>query len=281
MFVELAFLVIATGLKFPEGPAWGPDGHLYFTSTQTPAIIRLDDPEEQKWSVFRAGGGNGLAFDPQGRPVFCDHRERQISRLEKDGKISVLAKEFDGKPMGTPNDLVVADDGTIYCTFPSFTRKGSLYRISADGDITRLDNEIQYPNGLALRDGGRILLVGSTAEKCIYEFKLDREGKVESKHVFVRILKKKLGGLMAGPDGMTLDENGVLYAAVFGGSRVTVISPEGEILKWLNPDGRGPTNCCFGGKDGKTLFVTETEKKRVLAFKMDVKGQVLPVRITK
>lgn len=278
MKAALAFIVIATGMKFPEGPAWGPDGKLYFSSCNTPATLRVDDPDQQKWSVVREGGGNGLAFDPQGRLVICDHKKRLVSRMEKDGSITVLAKSFNGTPIGQPNDVVIDAEGTVYFTDPDFkNKKGAVYRLTAKGALTQLDNQIPCTNGIALRDGGRILLVASTHEKCVYELTLDDSGKPTNKRKFVDLT----GEGDVGPDGMCIDEKGNLYVAVYGGGRVVIVVPTGKIVHRIDTDGKNPTNCCFGGKDGKTLFVTETVKNRVLAYKRDVAGQPLPVRVGK
>jgi gluconolactonase len=276
MVATLTFVVVASGLKFPEGPAWGPDGKLYFSSCNTPATLRVDDPATQKWSVVREGGGNGLAFDPKGRLVICDHVRKLVSRMEKDGTITVLAELYSGIHLTQPNDLVIDEKGTVYFTDPDFAaKKGAVYRLTEDGTLTQLDNQIQATNGIALRDGGKVLLVAATTEKCVYELTLADDGKVTGKRKFVDLN----GEGEVGPDGMSIDEKGMLYVAVFGGGRVVVVDPDGKIVQRIDTDGKNPTNCCFGGKDGKTLFVTETEKNRVLAYSLDVAGQKEPVSL--
>jgi sugar lactone lactonase YvrE len=196
--------------------------------------------------------------------------------MEKDGSITVLAKAYKGTPVVQPNDIVIDSEGTTYFTDPDFrNKKGAVYRLTADGALTQLDNQIPATNGIALRDGGRVLLVASTHEKCVYELTLDAAGKVTGKRKFVDLTNEG----KVGPDGMCIDARQNLYVAVFGGGRVVVVSPAGKIVRRIDIDGENPTNCCFGGKDGKTLFVTETVKNRVLAFSMPVAGQKVPVQV--
>lgn len=270
------FIVVVSGINFPEGPAWGPDGKLYLSAVKMPATLRIDDIENRKWSVVREGGSNGLAFDPQGRIVFCDHKKRLIARREKDGRISVLADRYQGKRFSQPNDLVMDANGTIYFTDPDFFRNaGVVYRLSADGALSRVATDIKTPNGIALRDGAAVLLVGATREKRVYEIRLDPDGAFAGKRMFVDLAQEGL----IGPDGMCLDRQGNLYVAIFAGGRVVKVNPAGTILQRFDVDGKSPTNCTFGGADHKTLFVTETEKGRILAFRLDVSGQTLPVTV--
>jgi len=265
------FMVMATGFDFPEGPVWGPDGRLYLSSCRTPAVCRLE--RRQEWRIYERIGCNGLAFDSQGRLIICDPNQKRLARLDEPGRAVTLVAAFQGKPLHGPNDLVLDRDDNIYFTDPAgWDRrrqpKGGIYRLTPAGEISLLADDIPTPNGIVLRPDGVRLLVASTHGQCIWQFTLDDRGQVRSRRVFAR-----LDELAGGPDGMALDERGNLYVAMFGAGCVVVIDPAGRPVGRLPTGGKRPTNCCFGGRDFRTLYVTETEHNRVIAYRLDVAGQ--------
>ncbi len=205
--------------------------------------------------------------------IVCDPQGKRLVRLEKNGQAVTLVREFEGKAFYGPNDLVLDGSGNIYFTDPagwdrSKQPKGGVYRLTPGGTITLLAGDIPTPNGIALRPDETTLLVASTHGQCIRELKLDRHGRVASRRVFA-----PLEQVPGGPDGMALDEKGNLYVAVFGAGCVTVVDTSGKIVRRLDVGGKNPTNCCFGGSDFKTLYVTETQYNRVVALRLDVAGQ--------
>ena len=111
---------LATGFKFTEGPVWNPDGNLFFSDIPAHRIFKLTPDVTSEIYREPSGGANGLTFDTQGRLIACEYHSRRVSRTETDGTISVLADNYGGKRLNSPNDVVVKSDGSIYFTDPFY-----------------------------------------------------------------------------------------------------------------------------------------------------------------
>ena len=109
---------LATGFEFTEGPLWHPDGYLLFVNNRINVIYRLVPGGEPEVVRDNSGGANGLTFDLENRIIMCDGDDRQMTRWEHDGSITVLADRWEGKRLHRPNDVVVRSDGSIYFTNP-------------------------------------------------------------------------------------------------------------------------------------------------------------------
>jgi gluconolactonase len=264
-----------------EGPAW-KDGALYFTDGQH--INRMD--ERGRTSVFRdaahAGGANGLMFDGEGRLSACESKKRRVTRTEHDGSITVLAGSYRGKRFNTPNDITRDSKGRIYFTDPRYGPRDNMeihdvhglvegvYRIDAPGRVTRiLVSGIERPNGILVSPDDRYLYIcdnnnnthGGARKLVRFDLKADGTVKADSRKV---IFDWKDG---RGPDGMKMDRAGRLYVAA-GVNKSNdyetnhfkagcyIISPGGRLLDFVPTAPDEATNCAFGGKDFKTLYIT-------------------------
>ena len=143
---------IADDLKWSEGPLWDArTKSLLFSDIPNNVIMRWDEISNTV-SEFRkpSGYANGLTRDRQGRLIACEHEQRRLTRTEVDGRISVIADRFDGKPLNSPNDVVVRSDGSIWFTDPPFGIGGTyegfpakpelpqnLYRVDPSGTFQR------------------------------------------------------------------------------------------------------------------------------------------------
>lgn len=287
-----AKLAIAGQVAFTEGPAWHPSGNVYFTDVANNRIMRLDPKGEMH--VFRqpSGRSNGLVFDGQGRLLCCEgggaEGNRRVTRTELDGTIAVMANQFEGKRLNSPNDITVDSRGRIYFTDPRYgdtsdteqkDAQGQLiegvYRIDEPGKVTRIiTHEVDRPNGIAISPDEKFLYVAdnvNTGPKAVggnrklWRFDFRDDGTVD-------LASRKLifdWGTDRGPDGMALDDQGRLYvAAGFNFPKppaetadrhkagVYVISPGGELLDFIPVPADMCTNCTFGGTDLKTLYIT-------------------------
>ena len=155
---------IAHGTRWNEGPVYFGDGrYLLWSDIPNNRIMRWDE-ETGRVSVFRkpSNNANGNTRDRQGRLVTCEHDTRRLTRTEYDGTITVLADKFDGKPLNSPNDVVVKSDDSIWFTDPPFGILGNyeghvatpelptnVYRLDKAGKLTVATGEINRPNGLA------------------------------------------------------------------------------------------------------------------------------------
>jgi gluconolactonase len=273
-------LEVATGAR--EGPSWDPAGYLFFVGGNR--VSRLDS--HGKVEVFRddAPGANGSLVDPQGRVLVCEAAGRRVTRTEKDGSLTVLADNYDGKKFNSPNDLTIDSKGRIYFTDPRYGKMDNMelrdaegrlvegvYRIDSPGKITRIiTREVERPNGILVSPDDRHLYVADNynnrvgGARKLYRFDLKKDGTVDPSSRKV-MFDWKTG---RGPDGFKIDRQGRFYVAAgvnrasqwesadeFKGG-IYILSPTGELLEFVPFEKDETTNCAFGGPDLKTLFVT-------------------------
>ena len=258
---------IASDLKFTEGPVWHPDGYLLFSDIPADTIYKWTT--DGKLGVFHSpsGNSNGLTFDKQGRLIACEHGKRRVTRIEADGKVVSLAEKYDGKRLNSPNDVIVKSDGSIYFTDPPYGIQpdqqelsfNGVYRISPDGVLTLLVNDLDRPNGLVFSPDEKVLYIADTARKHVKAFDVKLDGTLANGRVFADLSAEKVDG----PDGMKVDVKGNLYVT----SGVTwVFDNSGKHLgDIVTPE--PPANCAFGGSDNKTLFITA----RTSVYKVQLK----------
>jgi len=264
-----AAVLVADGFAFTEGPAWSPEGELFFSDIPRNRIMRLT--AEGKVTVYRenSGAANGLAFDRKGRLLACEGGARRLTRTEKDGSVTVLASMYKGKRLNSPNDLVLDRAGRIYFTDPRYGRRDDMemkiegvYRIDPDASITRIIDDLKKPNGIAISPDGKTLYVADNGADLVQAYPLREDGSIGPGRVLAR--------LTGGPDGMTVDRTGRLY--VTGPAGVWVFEPRRGRLLGIIETPQHPANCCFGGRDRKTLFVTA--RKALYKVKLAAEGFV-------
>jgi len=239
---------VAEGFQFTEGPVWLTSGELVFSDIPADTIYRTDK------SAFRkpSGKSNGLTLDTEGRLIACEHWNRRVTRTEADGTITVLAENYDGKKLNSPNDVVVRSDGIIYFTDPPYGLEGreqeqpcqGVYSIAPDGTLALLVDDFIKPNGIGLSPDEKTLYVADTEGNHIRAFDVAEDGSIGNGRVFCELPY---------PDGMAIDTKGYVWSTA--GDGVRVISPAGELVHTVTVP-QGPANCAFGGEDGKTLYIT-------------------------
>ncbi|MGH8619568.1 MAG: SMP-30/gluconolactonase/LRE family protein [Burkholderiales bacterium] len=271
------------GVPLTEGPAWDGE-HLLFTHIHANAILQYD-PDTDEITEARTGTNrtNGLAFDAQGKLYGCCSGGRSVVRFDPDGKNTVIADRVDGKRLNTPNDLAIDRKGRIWFTNPvndGNWDKGStmevdhqsVYRLDPQADgtytITRVTFDTTQPNGILVSQDQTTLYVAESG----YTKGIPRELRAYpirddgSLGTFTTLFTwgEDAKGLHRGIDGMCLDRDGNIVATngweVSGpGPMITVFSPTGRVLETHPVPAIRPTNCCFGGADQTTLFVTTTQ----------------------
>jgi sugar lactone lactonase YvrE len=168
--------------------------------------------------------------------------------------------------MNQPNDLAIALDGTLYASDPNWKAgTGQLWRIDRDGKTERLAEGMGTTNGIEVSPDGKNLYVNESVQRNVWVFDLTAEKKLANK----RLLRKFED---FGFDGMRCDVDGNLYITRHGKGTVVKLSPKGEILKEIDVLGSKPSNLCFGGLDGRTVYVTEVEHQRLVEFRVDRPG---------
>lgn len=261
---------IATGSRWSEGPVWFGDGrYLLWSDIPNNRILRWDE-ESGQTTVFRSPSNhaNGNTRDRQGRLISCEHGGRRVTRTEYDGSITVLADSFGGKPLNSPNDVVVKSDGSIWFTDPPFGIAGyyqgekaqpelpeRIYRI--DPDTGRLDvvaDDVSGPNGLAFSPDEEVLYVieSRTRPRRIRAFQVSHGGKALGES---RVLVDAGPGT---PDGFRVDVDGNLWCGWGMGTPeldgVRVFASDGEPIGHISLPERC-ANLCFGGRHRNRLFM--------------------------
>ncbi len=258
---------VATGNRFTEGPALGPDGTLYWSDIPNARIMQLD--AEGKMSVFLEppGATNGLLFDQQGRLLMCitEGEHKGIARREPDGTLRHLVTRYEGQPFIAPNDLAIDGRGRIFFTDPDYTRPNdprpplepAVYRIDppANDDepwaIERVDTGKQRVNGIVVTPDDRYVYVSDRATQKLHRYRLEENGQLTHDKVLYDFSPDR------GIDGMWLDVEGNIYGAAGQGptTGLFVLSPEGKLLA-TRPMPEFSTNVVIGGANGRELFLT-------------------------
>ncbi len=243
---------VADGFRYTEGPAWSPDGKLYFTDRSTSQIMAWSPTEGL--TVFRVDpdGANGLAFTASGDLISCETGARRVVSISKDGVETVLADSYGGKKLNAPNDAWVDARGGIYFSDHSMRSKevleqerDNVYYLTPDrSNLVAVTNDLQYPNGIVINpDGTRLYVTDSGANKT-YVYTVNQDGSLKDKAVFVD----------EGYDGLAIDERGNVYITPQA-PYVSVYDPAGARIDEI-PIPTRPANICFGGEDMRTMFIT-------------------------
>jgi gluconolactonase len=244
---------LATDFGFVEGPVWSKDGFLIFSDIYNSRIMKLAVPDNP--AIYRnyTNSANGNTLDAEGRLYSCERDGRRVTRMEKDGRLTVVASEWQGKRLNSPNDIAVRRDGHIYFSDPASKAVlelqeigfNGVYHVTPQGAISLITSKMKRPNGVAISPGGRTLYVADSEERKILAYDLDANGNASRERVFV-------SGIEGTPDGFRVAENGNLYIACKG---IAVYTPLGKLIRMIEfPE--TPANCAFGDKDLLTLYVT-------------------------
>ena len=272
---DAQFEKLADGFLFTEGPVWIPDGYLLFSDPNNNTIYRWSDNDGL--SVFRTKSGysgadiaeygqpgsNGLALDREGRLTINEHGNRRVSRLEKNGSLTILADRYEGNRLNSPNDLVYKSDGSLYFTDPPFglpkffddprrqTPFSGVYRWS-DGKLLLLSTDVTGPNGLAFSPDEKYFYVGNWDEKkkVVMRYDVQADGTLANGRVFFDMTSAPGEDAI---DGVKVDRQGNVYVSGPGG--LWILAPTGQHLGTIaGPE--HPHNFAWGDADGKTLYLT-------------------------
>jgi len=272
--------LVADGMGFTEGPAWIHDGG-YLVWSDIPNDRIMCWSESSGVSVFRqpSRNANGNTVDANGNLLTCETSGRRVSITQPGEPETMLVDSYGGKPLTSPNDVIVKSDGSIWFSDPDYgalmddqghgespqQERNRVYRLDpSTGDLTAVAEDFDKPNGLAFSPDESVLYIsdsgathGNDRPHHIRAFDVVDGTRLTSSRVVCEISPHV-------PDGLRIDADGILY--VTSGEGVQVFTPEGEILgKFLTPE--VAANCCFGMADRQTFFICATSSVWMVRLK--------------
>jgi gluconolactonase len=259
---------LASGCRWAEGPAYFPAGrYLVWSDIPNDRMMRFDETDASV-SVFRSpsNNSNGNTTDREGRLVSCEHLMRWVTRTEHDGSVTVLADQYDGRRLNSPNDAVVKSDGSVWFSDPTYGIDGdyegrqskseigaaNVYRIDgASGQVSLVVSDRVQPNGLAFSPDETLLYVADTGAThvsglpaTIWSYKVEGPA-VGAASLFATCPD----GLF---DGFRCDIYGNIWTSA--GRNVFCYAPDGTHLGTI-PIGELVANVCFGGPRRNRLYI--------------------------
>ena len=257
-----------------EGPSFDLEGNLFCVDILFGRIFKISPAGEFSLFTEYDGWPNGLKFHKDGRIFVADYKRGIVTIDPKTGAMTPLIERYHLEHLKAPNDLVFASNGDCYFTDQGLTGlqdpSGRLFRVRADGRIDLLLDNIPSPNGLVLDLSEEVVYLAVTRQNAIWRVPLMRDGTVAKVGVFIQMS----GG--SGPDGVALDAEGNLAVAHVGMGAVWLFSRLGEPLYRIKScRGTHTTNVAYGGADGKSLFITESESGTILRARLKVAGRTM------
>ncbi|HEV2099261.1 MAG TPA: SMP-30/gluconolactonase/LRE family protein [Stellaceae bacterium] len=276
--------IIAEGLGFPEGPVAMADGTVILGEISGRKVTRVT-PEGGKSEIGRAWGGpNGLAAGPDGALYVCnngggtyppgsfmatgpaaDYQGGTIQRIDpKTGDTRVLYAECNGHKLSAPNDLVFDRQGGFYFTdlgkrYDRQRDHGGIYYALPDGSkITELVHPILSPNGCGLSPDEKTLYVADTESSRLFAFDIVAPGRLQQERFPAPYGGRLVCGLPGFQrfDSLAVEASGNICVATLITGHITVIAPDGRVVRQVKMPDVYPTNICFGGSDLKTAYIT-------------------------
>lgn len=250
--------------SFLEGPTFDAQGRLYLVDIAHGRILRAERDGEIRVVAQYAGEPNGLALHADGRLFVADYRLGILVLDPRNGELDTYLERDGMDRFKGPNDLLFSREGELYFTDQGGTGwqdpTGRVYRVGLDGRLERLLDNVPSPNGLALTPDEGVLMLAVTRANALWRVPLrPRTARISKVGTFVQLS----GGV--GPDGLAMHADGRLAVAHFGLGCAWVFSPQGVPLACVQScAGLGVTNVAWGGEDGHTLFMTESETGSVL-----------------
>lgn len=267
------------GIKEPEGPVALPDGSWLCVemSADTGRVTHISKDGKSKQPIVRTGRPNGIAVDRDGYLWVPESQIPSLLRITLDGQLHVFLTECDGEPFLFPNDVAFGPDGLLYMTDSGITHRdftpggkirpdwktapfdGRVYQIDTKArTIKKLDSGIKFTNGIAF-DAKDNLYVNETITGNVFRYQAKGKSKFGPRELFGNVNDPAGPDIIRGPDGMKFGKDGNLYVAVYNQGDVTVLGPDGKVVKRIKLAGNNPTNLAFGLPGDKRIYVTEVQ----------------------
>ncbi len=251
-----------------EGPAVDKEGNLFavnFAKEGTIGIITPGGEAGQFIELANGSVGNGIRFNSKGEMFIADYTNHNILKVDMANKrLSVYAHD---STMNQPNDIAIDSKDRLYASDPNWKAgTGQIWRVDTNGRISLLEDSMGTTNGIEVSPDEKILYVNESVQCNVWAFDLSDSGTISNKRLLIEFPD-------FGMDGMRCDADGNLYITRHGKGVVVKVSPKGEVLNEITMLGKQPSNIAFGGKDGRTAYVTIQDKGNIESFRVDGTGR--------
>jgi sugar lactone lactonase YvrE len=250
-----------------EGPAVGRTGIVYAVNYAKQGTIGqiTGDGKSSLFLELPSGSiGNGIRFDSKGNMLIADYTKHNILKVNMLTKaVSVFAHN---PKLSQPNDIAIDTKDRLFASDPNWKENtGRIWRIDTDGKFTLLDS-MGTTNGIEVSPDNKYLYVNESVQRKVWKYDLNEKGEISNKrliHTFPDF----------GMDGMRCDAEGNLYITRHGKGTVAKLSPSGKLIREISTIGKLPSNIAFGGKDGRTAYITLQDRGNMESFRVDQPGR--------
>jgi len=262
---------LATGLRFPEGPAFAADGTLWCVEQEGESLFFLQpDGQQGRVELGKGSRPNGLYIDSLGRLWFCDSGQNAIRCYNPSaGATETILDRVDGEPLQMPNDIIRDGAGNLIFTCPGPSGaearpNGYVCVCTPVGEVFKIAEGLFYPNGLALLPDGYTLLISETHRKRIWYGYWDPNAEDPSwEHPSLWVNTGEEGD---GPDGLAVGPDEHVYVAIYGSPCVQVYDATGKLLREISLPGGKPTNVACDPMGRLGMVITEAERGELLSI---------------
>jgi gluconolactonase len=251
-----------------EGPNVDKKGNLFVVNYGQDGTIGIVKPNGKAnlYVTLPAGSiANSIMFDASENLLLADWKGHNILKVEK--KLKIVSTYYHSELFNQPNDLCINSSGQLFVSDPDWKAgTGKLWRIDSNRIAHLLEDNMGTTNGIELSPDEKILYVNESVQRKIWAYDLDQAGNISNKRLFISFDD-------FGLDGMKCDLKGNLYIARYGKGTIAIVTPERELVREVNLKGKNVSNIAFGGKDGRTCYVTLQDRKCVEAFRSEIPGK--------
>ena len=258
-----------------EGPSFDREGAFWCVDIQNGRVFKVNRDGTFQMVAEYDGWPNGLKFHRDGRVFIADYKHGIMLLDPVNGKVTPFLTQANGAPFKGVNDLFFANNGDLYFTDQGLTGlhdpTGRLFRLTPQGKLDCLLDNIPSPNGLVMNRDETQIFLAVTRGNCVWRVPFVRGGGVAKVGLYVQ-----LSGGGGGPDGLALDENGGLIIAHVGMGSVWTFDAQGvPVHRIVSRLGTHTTNVAFGWHDRDVLYITESASATILKAQLGVRGKVM------
>ena len=272
LYQPIDFLFVGKYTQGLEGPAVDVNGNIYFVNPTHSGSIGIIDGEG-KFDLFieylpKGSTANGIRFGDDQEMFLADYTGHNVLRVDlKTKEVTVFAHD---SLLNQPNDLAICCNNRMYASDPNWKNStGNIWKVE-NGVFELLEGNMGTTNGIEVSPDEKTLYVNESVQRKVWAFDIDNLGNISNKKLFHQFED-------FGMDGMRCDQNGNLYITRHGKGTIVKLSPNGALLKEIKLKGKKPSNIAFGGKDGRTAYITLQDRGYLESFRVEVPGRAFSV----